>query len=274
MGYRDDFIEQGYVLLEGAIDDELLADLRVAVQPLHKELEAGKASSYRKQTVLKPDVFHRAYIDFLNLEIYNEAAHEILEDDDPMFSGQACLTGSLEQRICGWHRDFADNNPEMPELLTMPNSCIQTNCAIYDDESLWIIPGSHSRPTNKEERDYQAKFEGLGFVDLKEEYLARDESIPGSMPGAMHAKLKAGDCLLYNPFLWHAAEYRPEWKRATLCGGFKPVPFVHRFKNLRWGLPHNPWCQEPEYMGDLGTYFGPGMKHYCEMALEYPDGPA
>ncbi|MCJ8332604.1 MAG: phytanoyl-CoA dioxygenase family protein [Lentisphaeria bacterium] len=272
MEYRADYIKNGYVIIEGAINETILAGLREAVEIIYKEIEEGKLTGFRHQTVLKPDVFHRAYIDFLNIEVYNEAIRDILDDNDPSFSGQACLIGSREHQICGWHRDFRDTDPDLPELHKIPNNCVQTNCAIYDDESLWIVPGSHVRLGSQEESDHMAKCKGLGFIDLWEKFQARDESALSGMPGSMQVKLKAGDCLLYNPLMWHAAEYKPEVKRATLHGGFKSVPLLRRFKNLRWGVQHNPWLQEPDYLGDLGPYLGPGMKHQRELALLYPDG--
>ena len=89
------------------------------------------------------------------------------------------------------------------------------------------------------------------------------------MPGAINVQLKEGDCLLYNPLLWHAAEYHPDWIRCTLHGGWKDYSLLETFDLLRWGLTHNPWLKSPDYLGPLGRYLGPQLARYNEAAARW-----
>ncbi|MDA0840531.1 MAG: phytanoyl-CoA dioxygenase family protein [Planctomycetota bacterium] len=274
MNYYQQFAETGYVLLPAALPESLLAGLREAGEILFREIEEGKNQAARHQTVLKPDVFHPSYLAFLNLPELNETAMEILACDDLAFPGLACLLGNRHHSLCKWHRDFPDTDPELIELLGSPNCCIQLNCAVYPDECLWIIPGSHCRRTKPAESEYAGKLNELQFIDDWDKVMAAEPSAPSGMPGAFNAKLGAGDCLLYNPFLWHAAVYRPEWKRMTLHGGYRIPANIDTYFCQRWGLPHNPWLQDPDYLGDTGTYFTPQLKHFQFYARKYPKGPA
>lgn len=266
---RDKFFDQGFIVLESAMSPSLREGLRQASDILHRKIESGELAGNRIQTVLRPDVYHPAYLEFLNLEPMNQAAQEIMDREDLMFPGLACLYGSRQRMVCNWHRDFRDWHPETPDLLKIPTQFIQTNCAIYDDESLWVLPASHCRLSTDEEKAYAERFSGLPFISKWEDSAARDASVPSGMPGSILVKLSAGDCLMYNPMIWHAAEYRPEWKRATLHGGYKDPSLVPQFEAMRWGIRDNPWLEKPDYLGDLGPYFGRQVKHYQHFARVY-----
>ena len=274
MNNYQQFADVGYVLLSGEIPEAVLGGLREAGELLFKEIEEDKNQGARHQTVLKPNVFHPAYIEFLNLPNLNETALEILDCDDLVFPGLACLLGDRKHAFCKWHRDFSDSDPELIELLDHPNNCIQFNCAVYPDECLWIIPGSHCHRTREEEASYAAKFNDLQFIDEWDKVMAAEPTAPGGMPGAFNARLGPGDCLLYNPFLWHSAVYRPENKRMTLHGGYRLPANIDQYYCQRWGLPHNPWLQEPDYLGDTGPWFTPQLKRFQHYANKYPKGPA
>ena len=270
--YHEQFVENGCVLLEGGISDEILEHLREAAETLFKGVAEGKWTT-RHQTVLKPDVFHPAYLEFLNIPEMAAVGEAVLETKDLVTSGLACLLGSPKNEICKWHRDFPDTHPEMEELLRHPSVVIQINAAIFDDQSLWIIPSSHSRTTLPNEDAYEKRFSDLKFIGPTETAHALDENIMSGMPGSSNVQLQAGDILMYNPFLWHAAEYRPDWKRATLHGGLKKAENIDKYVACRWGLEHNPWFKEPEYMGDLGEIFAGQLARHVACSNKYPKGP-
>lgn len=266
---RSDFIEHGYVLLPGAMDAALLARLRQAVAPLRQKQSENPAIT-RHQTVLEPRYADRAYVDFLNLDVVNETAAAILGTREMSFAALACLLGAPMDKICGWHRDFGDTDPETPALLREVCWGIQTNCAIYDDASLWIVPGSHRGSSLPEESACAARMNAnCSFVDATAKFLANEPAGLGAMPGSLHVTLAAGDCLLYNPMLWHAAEYPAGRIRATLHGGYRRPDMVHRFRNSRWGLQDNPFLADPSYLGTLGPWFGPQAARYAALAAQY-----
>ncbi|HTL51985.1 MAG TPA: phytanoyl-CoA dioxygenase family protein, partial [Planctomycetota bacterium] len=146
----------------------------------------------------------------------------------------------------------------------------QLNCAVYDDPALWVVPGTHKRGSTPEELAYveQMNKAAKTVKGHMREGLEPAQVLAG-MPGALHVKLNAGDCLLYNAIIWHGAEYNPAWKRATLHGGWRNAAAVDELKPLRWGATHNPWLMHPDYMGDLGPFLGPQMKRYQAMVRKY-----
>jgi hypothetical protein len=257
----DAFDSDGFVLLRGCVPPTLLADLRRGMEPII----ARRGTATRHQTVLKPDVVDRSFVEFLNLSEMNDAAQRIV--GGPLsFAALAVLLGAASHQLCKWHRDFPDADPEMAELQRRPRVLLQFNVALYDDPSLWVIPGSHDRPTTPGETAYAARFEKLPFVGP---FPTDTPDVLRAMPGAAYAPLTAGDCLIYNPVIWHAAEYDPARKRATLHGGWRDARAIDEFRALRWGLEHNPWLMDPTYLGDLGPYFGPQLEQFNDAARRH-----
>ena len=252
MGFREDFQEHGFVLLHGAIEQPLLGELQAAVQPLLAHY-TGSGRVRRHQTVLEPDWFQPAFLGFLNLERTNRAAAEIIGVDHPSelsACGLALLMGHDEEGTLGWHRDFGDDHPESPALWQRSCSFIQTNCALFDDPSLWVVPASHDRPSTPQELANNRTPDGPKPVGEHAVAL-------GAVPGAKNVILMAGDCLLYNPLNWHAVSYLPSRIRATFHGGWRHPTLPYELETMRWGLDQNPWFADTSYMGsDLGCYYG------------------
>jgi len=102
-----------------------------------------------------------------------------------------------------WHRDAIPlETPEAleAELLKINHYGCQWNTALYDDASLIVVPGSHSRPRTPEER--KMIFENLNCV----------------LPDQLVVKLKPGQTVFYNNNILHRAVYPldSEKKRRTL----------------------------------------------------------
>ena len=289
---RVEFEARGFVLLKGAISQPVLARLRDAVRPLQMHQAAGKTESpQRHQTCLEPKWFQHAFIDFLNVEATNRAAAEIIGVDHPskLVGGAsllAVLLGHREEHCLRWHRDHGEKNQEKEILWQHCTKFIQTNCALYDDPSLWVVPGSHNRPSTKAELDWAANH-AVGAVPLHE-HKASLSGMPGARhqgrqnlacsvgsssvcfrdtlnrrtgitttpvlcpkplyppcmyvcmyvsTGSIHVPLAAGDCLMYNSMIWHAASYVPSAvrPRATLHSGWRHPQMPYRFETMRWG---------------------------------------
>ncbi|MDA0841028.1 MAG: phytanoyl-CoA dioxygenase family protein [Planctomycetota bacterium] len=273
MDIVETFERDGYLLINGGIHNTLLEQMREGMKPLFAWREQHEKVVSRHQTILQPEFCHRSFMEFLNLESINQVAESIL-GPEMITAGLAVLFGTREPQLCPWHRDFHDGKAETPDLLKPENGrlSIQFNGAVYDDPSLWVVPGSHRRPTTAAEREYTGEPRGGGSDPFDETDRTMREVLSG-MPAAIHVNLKAGDCLLYNPMLWHAAEYRPEWKRATMHGGWKRKEGPDRFAAMRWGFNHNPWLfGDLSYLGDPGPYFGPQLERYRQsVANHFPD---
>jgi ectoine hydroxylase-related dioxygenase (phytanoyl-CoA dioxygenase family) len=134
-----------------------------------------------------------------------------------------------------WHRD--EISPETPqdqevELLKTPQFGTQWNTALYDDECLLVVPGSHCRPRTEEERR----------VTL--------EDPRGHISSEKVVRLKAGETVFYDHNILHRAVYPTEPVRLTLhaCMGTIQAG-VERAKNV---LQHKmEWVREVRYDGQL-----------------------
>ena len=105
-----------------------------------------------------------------------------------------------------WHRDIG--RLEMAPLWLLQEELAETgprylqwNLPLYDDDVLWVVPGSHRRLNTPEE----------------DRHLAEDPRSP--MPGGMPVELKAGDGLIYHHSMLHwGSNYSPK-RRRTVHGG-------------------------------------------------------
>ena len=105
-----------------------------------------------------------------------------------------------------WHRDIGNNGVAplwllQEELAETGPRYLQWNLPLYDDDVLWVVPGSHRR-LNTPEEDWR---------------LADDPRSP--LPDGMPVKLKAGDGLIYYHSMLHwGSNYSPKLRR-TVHGG-------------------------------------------------------
>ena len=117
-----------------------------------------------------------------------------------------------------WHRDDvpAEATVEEEERVLCAEregeervySHAQWNLALFEDESLIVVPGSHRRARTKDEREagpYETKLEGMKVV-----------------------KLKAGDAVFYDNNILHRGVYNPDRERCTLHGSMSRKGFGDR----------------------------------------------
>ena len=108
-----------------------------------------------------------------------------------------------------WHRDIhpIDQAPLtglQMDLLENAPGLIQWNIPLYDDDVLWVVPGSHRRPnTGPEDRQ-----------------LLEDPKLP--LPNSVPVELKAGDGVAYtNTILHWGSNYNTKLRR-TIHLGYRP----------------------------------------------------
>ncbi len=100
-----------------------------------------------------------------------------------------------------WHRDDIGPSATAEEeiaRLAEPAWHAQWNLALYDDESLVVVPGSHARARTDAER-------------FAEPYEA-------NMEGQVKVRLAAGDVVFYDNNVLHRGVYSSHVERATLHG--------------------------------------------------------
>jgi hypothetical protein len=130
-----------------------------------------------------------------------------------------------------WHREWGYNVPGIDldaffhAVLHEPGMFNQLNAALYEDHSLWVVPGSHDRPDTEAERGAfggsvpppgAALSAGMSPVERELACLAYTRR----MPGAVQVALGAGDVAFYRAVGWHTGNYVPYTRRATLHDGF------------------------------------------------------
>lgn len=111
--------------------------------------------------------------------------------------------GDFELR---WHRDdipATASAEEEIERLREPAWHAQWNLALYDDESLIVVPGSHVRARTQVERNADPYEKGL--------------------PGEIKVRMKAGDVVFYNNNILHRGAYLSDVERMTLHGSMGHV---------------------------------------------------
>lgn len=211
----------------------------------------GRAEAQRLQPIHRPDLPYEPIAALYSLESLRDAIAAVHPDSaaqlgklDPVVVdgvGQVQLGVLIEPEesawCTNWHRDWVHHalgasRPEQhptrghtqksaafDEVFRDSSYFNQINLPLYDDSSLWVVPGSHKRFDSPEEI---AHFPILPAPapDLRnltdEEREAACRQYCEAMPGAVQLHLRAGDFAMYRNSLWHIGSYVPYVKRATL----------------------------------------------------------
>ena len=108
-----------------------------------------------------------------------------------------------------WHRDIhpIDTAPlrgYIDDIAENGPAYIQWNIPLYDDDVLWVMPGTHARAN----------------TDQENRLLLEDNRRP--LPGGVQTHLRAGDGVVYiTPILHWGSNYSTKLRR-TVHGGFSP----------------------------------------------------
>ena len=110
-----------------------------------------------------------------------------------------------------WHRDvhpidMAPMGSLQADFLENGPRYVQWNVPLYDDDVLWVVPGSHRR-LNTEEENRQ---------------LLDNPLVP--LPGGIPVELKAGDGVVYSNYILHWGSNYSAKLRRTIHGGHTIFP--------------------------------------------------
>ena len=235
-----DYHTLGYTIFQDIIPTSLLTDLRrVADKAREIARKVTGPQAQRLQPIAKYDLDQQPFKNYGELPELNDAIHQVLTPHH--YHNDLDRTGILlepaEYPWCtDWHRDWRDHMPqevfesEFREEWQWQSFHIdyqnQINCALYEDPSTWIVPGSHYRQRNlpgeiaaKNAYD-RDKFRNQKPISSEQQ--ERDcLNYTRNMPGAVQLRLNAGDFALYRASAWHIGNYVPYRKRATIhdfCG--------------------------------------------------------
>lgn len=148
----------------------------------------------------------------------------------------------------GWHRDLyppycAPLKGYLDDIRENGPRYIQWNIPLYDDNVLWVVPGSHIR-VNTPEEDAQ---------------LLENDHVP--VPGGVQTHLKAGDGVVYIlPILHWGSNYSARLRR-TVHGGFS---IYNQYRDRRF---FDLLSLEARAQFDGWTQRSEDMKDHTEAAL-------
>ena len=239
---RDQFLEEGFVILRGVIPPQELEGLRRAYELLverQKEIWARErgpddpaggiwethaqprlnlgvlAGQIDAQTIGAVEIWLHANMQGVSsrlLGVEDAAVTEMMLMCNPVRDHE---TGGHR----GWHRDFypphtAPLQAYADDILENGPRYVQWNLPLYDDNVLWVVPGSHAR------------------LNTAEENAAMNDDARTPVPGAVQTHLAAGDGVAYIlPLLHWGSRYNAKMRR-TIHGGFseftthKELPYL------------------------------------------------
>jgi hypothetical protein len=243
--HRDEYNSAGLTVLRGLIPASLLGDLRreaeKAREIAHKQ--HGPQAQRLQPVYAYEELNHRPFRDFLNLPGLQAAVAGILGSSHRSSDIMGVLLEPENKSWCtAWHRDWGYNvqGIDLDEFFRKSEDLKlfnQLNGALYDDHSLWIVPGSHNRRDTPAEQEAFPKVPPPGPA-LTDEMSATERELTclnycRSMPAAEPVVLFAGDVAFYRASGWHLGNYVPHVRRATLHDGFYSDADLAYHKSVR-----------------------------------------
>ena len=220
---------EGFVIIPSPFPESQLSSLRTACHQARSLAESSQWPHLRTlpkqfppwssspadgiwgiQHLLHPDmpsrdIFAASYFSSAIVNPVKELLSPCSDDDLVMELYNLLVRPSRDFEL-RWHRDdippTASAGEEM-QRLAAPAWHAQWNLALYDDDSLIVVPGSHRRPRTEYER----------HADPYEKQL----------PGQLRVMLKAGDIVFYDNNLLHRGVYHHHIERMTLHGSIGHV---------------------------------------------------
>lgn len=226
---RTSLARDGFVVVPSALSSTDLAALRAISHNATVLARAGKwphirtlprqfppwpsdpsAGIWGVQQLMNPalpghELFVRSYFSDKTISTVRELLGPDCGDDELVMELYNLLVTPDEDFQLRWHRDDlppSASDEEEVERLSKPAFHAQWNLALYDDESLVLVPGSHARARTETER-------AAGPHDV--------------LPGEVRVALKAGEMAFYDNNVLHRGVYSKDVQRLTLHGSMGHV---------------------------------------------------
>lgn len=256
----------GYLLIDPAVPDGMLEPLRAAAGRLtektrrgiwpHKR-SAGDDDIWGVGHLLHLEAGEPVFAEYMASPVVLEVVAGLLGVSAPPAETplQLELVNMLvnparRDYAIGWHRDLVstDQPPERElEALMRVQHGVQWNTALYDEACLYIVPGSHRRPSTDEERDV----------------VKHRPQEP--MPGQFIVELQAGQGVYYNANLLHRGVYSKDRRRETIHACMGTVEGAPMRGGLYKGLA---WMRQPEVRSTLPDRLLPLYDNFMRMASQ------
>ena len=222
-----EFKEKGYLILRQVIPPEMLQGLRHSCEELvRREWPDGPSPGRPPQ---QPRIYgFEKYIDASTADIMEfclhdnilEPARQLLQNRDVGFAYMFLMRNPV--RDYGpwfWHRDCGP--PDGPlqgmqqDFVANGPAHLQWNIALYDEDILWVVPGSHIRPNSAAENRQLAAVPHTYAHNQQPQGTKRHKPLPNSVP----VHLKAGDGVVYANMILHwASNYSAKLRRCIHLG--------------------------------------------------------
>lgn len=224
---RDQFLETGYLIVRNAIPVDRLEELRTSHEILVERQKAiwarerqpsdppgglwETAPQPRLNLHKTPELIDEQTISAVELWLYENTlgvSSELMGAPNAAVTEMMMMCNPVRNHgAASWHRDLQPFNTAplqgyIDDILENGPRYVQWNIALYDDDVLWVVPGSHRR-FNTVEEDRQ---------------ILADPHVP--LPGGTPVNLKAGDGVVYIlPILHWGSNYSTKMRR-TIHGGY------------------------------------------------------
>ena len=224
---RDQFLEQGYGILRQVIPPDQLAPLRAAYEilverqkaiwalergpndPPGGEWETGSSPRLTLSGMADQiDAQTAKTVEFWLHENMQGASSRLLDVEDVAVTEMQLMCSPIRDHgPMHWHRDLTPSGSAplqgyADDILENGPRYVQWNVPLYDDDVLWVIPGSHIRFNTQAEDDI----------------LRGNHRAP--LPGSVQTQLRAGDGVAYIlPITHRGGDYSTKLRR-TIHGGF------------------------------------------------------
>lgn len=226
---RNQFLEEGYVVLRNVIPADELEALRASYEVLVERQKiiwaqerkpddppggVWEASAQPRLLLQRSPLADSIDEDTASaVEIWlhentQGASSELLGVSDAAVTEMMLMCNPVRDRgPAHWHRDLyppygAPLQGYVDDIIESGPRYVQWNLCLYDDNVLWVIPGSHARLNTEREN----------------ELLRINRNIP--FPGGVQTHLNAGDGVAYIlPILHWGSNYSTKMRR-TIHGGF------------------------------------------------------
>jgi hypothetical protein len=227
---RDRFLDEGYIIVDQLIPPGMLDDLRTRFEIMVERQRAiwaaesneGDPPGGQWETDAQPRLMFgdlvpqidretAATIEFWTSDfIHDISSHLLNVTDAPLLGMMLMCNPARDHGVAdhnGWHRDLyppfsAPIQGWVDDIVESGPRYVQWNVPLYDDDVLWVMPGSHRRLNTEEEN----------------RRLMEEPRVP--LPGAVQTRLKAGDGVAYITPILHWGSRYDRRKRRTIHGGY------------------------------------------------------
>ncbi len=229
---KEQFTKDGFVIVDVLTEEEILNYRKILADLMNPEIAADDDKEERSSSFqhLGDDLKdfgkeNRQYYFHILTKPGTEPIHEVYHHPRVMqiveeligpkliINNASVLAANKGVKYdLGWHRDVIQiPEEEIEDYLFSADrfhNSVQINLPLYDEDALWVVPGSHNRANSPEE---EAIFGG------SKHYSPKGMKMPGSIP----VPLKAGQAVFYNNNLIHRG-YTDEVKvpRRTVHMGY------------------------------------------------------